>query len=286
MKIQIIQVPYDSGQKGVRMGRGPEHFVQHHIDQTLQERGHEVHVESIEVKTPFPTENGTAFELNRLLAERVRSTVNSRRFPLVLSGNCSSCMGTLAGLEPAQLGIVWFDAHGDYNTPETTVSGFLDGMALAMATGCCWAKLATTIPGFRPVQEANVVLVGAREFDPEERMLIERSNIAVVYAQAIKDKGIREALDRALADIRTRVEKIYVHIDLDVLDPEKTPANNFAVPEGLMVEQVEDAVRMIAESFRIPAGAITAYDPAYDAEGNTLRAGVKLMETLIWAAHK
>ncbi|MFQ5799168.1 MAG: arginase family protein [Bacteroidota bacterium] len=286
MKIQIIQVPYDSGQKGVRMGRGPEHFVQHHIDQTLQERGHEVDVESIEVKTPFPTENGTAFELNRLLAERVRSTVNSRRFPIVLAGNCSSCMGTLAGLEPAQLGIVWFDAHGDYNTPETTVSGFLDGMALAMATGRCWTKLATTIPGFRPVQEANVVLVGVRDFDLEEQKLMERSKIALLHARAVKDKGIREALGPVLADLRAHVQNIYVHIDLDVLDPHKTPANNYSVPDGLMVEQVEDGVRMIAESFRIPAGAITAYNPAYDAEGNTLRAGVRLIEALVSAARQ
>jgi arginase len=150
MNIQIIQIPYDSGHKDIRTGRGPEHFLQNRVDQKLRDSGHQVVSFRIESKASFTTEIGTTFELNRLLAEQIGSTIRNKVFPIVLAGNCNSCLGTLAGIGQNGLGIVWFDAHGDFNTPETTVSGFLDGMGLAMATGRCWRSLLRTIPGFSP----------------------------------------------------------------------------------------------------------------------------------------
>ena len=94
----------------------------------------------------FLSEIGTAFELNRLLSKEVKAAVGDGMFPMVLSGNCNSCLGTIAGINSGQLGVVWFDAHGEFNTPETTQSGFLDGMPLAMATGRCWKTILKTIP--------------------------------------------------------------------------------------------------------------------------------------------
>ena len=157
MNIQIIQIPYDSGHKSIRTERGPERLLQHGVDQILRDCGHQVGSYRIESKTSFTTEIGTAFELNRLLAEQISSTISSKMFPIVLAGNCNSCLGTIAGIGQNRLGIVWFDAHGDFNTPETTISGFLDGMGLAMATGHCWRSLLRTIPGFSPIPEANVL---------------------------------------------------------------------------------------------------------------------------------
>ena len=117
MNIQIIQIPYDSGHKGIRTGRGPEHFPQHRVDQILRDCGHQVGTYRIESKASFTTEIGTTFELNRLLAEQISSTISSKMFPIVLAGNCNSCLGTIAGIGQNRLGIVWFDAHGDFNTP-------------------------------------------------------------------------------------------------------------------------------------------------------------------------
>ncbi len=85
MNIQIIQVPYDSGHRGIRTGRGPEHFIQHRVDQILRDDGHQVGSYRIESKASFMSEIGTAFELNRLLAEQVRSTISSAMFPIVLA---------------------------------------------------------------------------------------------------------------------------------------------------------------------------------------------------------
>jgi arginase len=129
MNIQIIQVPYDSGFKRVRTGMGPIHFLQNSIDTILQNSGHSVNVTTVESSTAFPTEIGTTFDVNRSLAKHVLSAVNNNRFPVVLAGNCNSCVGTIAGLDSKQLGIIWFDAHGDFNTPETTTTGFLDEIA-------------------------------------------------------------------------------------------------------------------------------------------------------------
>jgi len=281
MRVQIIQVPYDSGCRGVRMGRGPEHFIQNGAARMLQMQGHKVQVDCIEAEDPFQAEIATTFELYRLLAQRVRAATTQKSFPLVFSGNCNSCLGTLAGIDLAQIGIVWFDGHGDFNTPETTVSGFLDGMGIAMATGRCWRTMANRIPGFHPVTEENIVLVGAREFDPEEIESYKRSDITIVGAESVRQNGIRAALEPALATLLTRVQKIYLHIDLDVLDPQEAMANGFAPPDGLFVDHVEEAILMLKERFTICAGAIASYDPKYDGEGKTFRAGVKFMEIMV-----
>src|SRR5687767_11752854 len=124
MKVQIIQVPYDSGQRSLRMGSGPEHFVQNGVEQILRDCGCDVYIECIEGQLPFRAEIKTAFELYRTLAERVASAYANGIFPLVLSGNCNSSLGTVAGVGADQLGIIWFDGHGDFNTPDTTESGF------------------------------------------------------------------------------------------------------------------------------------------------------------------
>ncbi|HYO90867.1 MAG TPA: arginase family protein, partial [Pyrinomonadaceae bacterium] len=166
MKVRIIQVPYDSGQRSVRMGAGPEHFIQNGLARILQTDGHEVQVESVEARSAFRAEIKTAFELCRSLAERVRESDLQGSFPLVLSGNCNSSLGTLGGIGPQGVGMIWFDAHGDFNTPETKESSFFDGMGMAIATGHCWRKLAATIPDFSPLPNSSVIHVGGRDFDP------------------------------------------------------------------------------------------------------------------------
>ena len=283
MKVQIIQVPYDSGHRSFRMGAGPEHFVQNGVAWILQADGYDVQVDSIEASGSYLAEIKTAFELCRLLSERVREASARGSFPLVLSGNCNSSLGTLAGFDAAEMGMVWFDAHGDFNTPETRESSFLDGMGMAMATGQCWRKLAATIPGFSPLPGSHVIHAGGRDFDPEEGVLLERSRISVVRAEEIRRRGVRQALGPALDALRERVERVYLHLDLDVLDPAETPANEYGakVPDGLAVEQVEEAIRIIGERFTVCASGIASYDPKYDVKNRTFEAGVRLMKSIL-----
>ena len=124
MDIQLLLVPYDSGQRGWRCGAGPEHLVRAGLPAHLQRQGHivtAIHVIEDDPTYP-PAEIRTAFELARRLATTVRSARTAGHFPLVLSGNCNTAVGTLSGLTPARRATFWFDAHGDCNTPETTRS--------------------------------------------------------------------------------------------------------------------------------------------------------------------
>lgn len=280
MNIQIIQIPYDSGHKGIRTGAGPEYFLRRHVDQILRDSGHEVDSSHVEARTSFLTEIGTSFELNRLLAEQVHSTISNNRFPIVLAGNCNSCLGTLAGMSQDRLGIVWFDAHGDFNTPETTISGFLDGMGLAMATGRCWRSLLKTIPGFRPIPEANIIHIGARDLDPEEERLLRESEIEVIPPNGGQNT-IHKTIEAALDKLRDKVTRIYLHVDMDILDTGEALPNHLAVPGGLSVEVVEEIIGRIKERFEVGAGAITSFDPDYDKDDKVLEAGIRILKAFV-----
>jgi arginase len=283
MHIQLIQVPYDSGHRDVRMGRGPGYFVAHGVVEKLHIRDWTIDVESIEAQRPFCAEIYTTFELQRLLAQRVRAAKERGALPLILSGNCSSVLGTLGGIEAHQTGIIWFDAHGDFNTPETTTGGFLDGMGLATATGRCWTKLTQSIPGFTAIPDERVLLVGVRQLDDGEQALLEQSQITLLRSEQIRESGLHRGLERTLTKLHSHVQHIYLHIDLDVLDVQVGRANSYATQGGLFVEELEQAITFIAQQFNIAAIAFTAYDPSCDPEENILRAGLRLMKHAVQA---
>ena len=245
------------------MGAGPTHLVARGLPDRLREEGHRVEVRELAPSDgSWVAEIGTAFDLDRQLAGAVASARSRGAFPLTLAGNCITSVGTIAGLGAVSTGVLWFDAHGDFNTPESTIGGFLDGMALATAVGRCWTNLAASVPGFAPVLEANVVLVGARDLDPTEAELIAAS--AVIHIPAPE---VAARLDAALDTLASRVDQLYVHVDLDVLDASEGQANAYTGGPGLSRRELLDAIAMAASRCRIGAGAITAYDPGYDADG-------------------
>ena len=271
--VHLIQVPYDSGHRNVRMGRGPLHFHEHGAADRLNAAGHEVAESLIEVPSPFPTEIGTSFALHRALADAVRGAVAAERFPLILAGNCGSALGTVSGLRSATphdsspVGVIWLDAHADFHTPDTTTSGFLDGTALATLTGQCWHALTSAIPGFLPVSDAHVVLVGARDIDPAEELRLAGSRVIRVEATRLRAEGAGNtgSLHDALTELtRRNVARVYLHIDLDVHDPADAQANQYAAPGGLAPSTVRDLVTAVAGRFEIVAAALTAYDPTCD----------------------
>lgn len=276
MNIQIIQVPYDSGQKEMRAGCAPDHFLQHQLDRILRDQGHQVSLSRIESKTSFTTEIGTAIELARFLGESVKQAREAGKFPVVLAGNCNSCLGVLAGTSEEPVGVVWFDAHGDFNTPETTLSGFFDGMSLAMAAGRCWKPLLKTIPGFNPVLERHIVHIGACDLDPAEEELMRQSGMAIV----LPGEDICERVQIAFNELSRHVSRLYLHVDIDVFDTAgEARANQFVVSgRGLSVEEIEEIIRMAKDRFEVCAGAITSFAPDYDKDDQVLRAGIRIVE--------
>jgi arginase len=223
-------------------------------------------------KGSWRAEIQTSFELMRMLAIEVRAAREADKLPLVLAGNCNTAVGTLAGLGAGSTGVAWFDAHADFNTPETTSSGFLDGTAVAIITGRCWTQLALTVPDFAPIADDRVCLIGTRDVDPLERDLLEGSLVDVV-----DPTHLRTTLGDSLDRMRESVEDIYVHLDLDVLDATVARANSYALSGGLTLEDAEYSLSELHGRFRTAAITLSAYDPAGDDDGLAARAAIRLI---------
>jgi arginase len=280
MEIQLLLVPYDSGRRAWRCGAGPEHLLRAGLQEHLHRQGHVVtaiHMIEDDPASP-PAEIRTAFELARRLATAVRSARSGGHFPLVLSGNCDTALGTLSGLTPARRSTFWFDAHGDFNTPETSTTGFLDGMGLAMTTGMCWQPLAGTVPGFQPVAAEATFLLGARDLDPPEAALLEASAIT-----AIRVGQIPERLPGLLARAPLADTLGYLHLDLDVLDPAVGHANYLPVPNGLTLHQLTAAVAAIRARVPLGAAALTSYSPEDDQDQGACRAAFAAIDAIVAA---
>ena len=272
--IELLIVPYDTGLRLDRMGLGPARLLERGLADRLTEDGHRVAVTTLETRCAFRVEAGVAVDLQQQVADAVRAARGRGALPLVLSGNCNTAVGTLAGLGP-DTGAVWFDAHGDLNTPETSPSGYFDGMALAMATGRCWRTLAASVGGFVPLADRDVVLVGARDLDPGERDLLSSASLSWVRADSFR-AGDLAPFEAALTTLRSRVARVYLHLDLDVHDPGEAPANTYGAADGLSRAQVLDATGRVGAHFQIAAAAFAAYDPSVDPEGRTADAAIEL----------
>jgi arginase len=272
---RLIAVPWDSGIRGWRMGAGPDRLLESGLADALRASGHAVATEHVELPADPAPEIAATFALAARLADRVRAARTDGALPIVLAGNCASAVGALSGLDDPEPAVIWLDAHADLNTPETTRSGFLDGMALAIATGRCWGSMAASIPGFRPIPDANVCLIGARDVDDAERKLLRRSEIQVLSAADYLDE-----LPATFKGLQKHAKAVYLHIDLDVLDPSEGRANAFAADGGLSVREVLYVIQAIRRKLPIAAVALTAYDPTCDPEGRICTAAHVLLSEI------
>lgn len=270
---EIIGVPFHLGQPGGHGYAGGPHVLvddlelQHPLRWVDQPRGL-YEVERI-------------FAINADLAREVAATRGRDATPIVLSGNCNCCIGTTAGLGAGRTAIVWLDAHGDFNTPETTTTGYFDGQPLAVAVGDCWAALAATVPGFTPVDPSRVVLVGTRDLDAGEERRLDAASIPVVSGQAIADRGIRAALEPVIASLAQDCDQAYLHIDLDVVDPTVAVMNHLPVTGGLGLDQLVAGIRQVCDTLPVTAVAITAFNPDADPTGHSRVIAASLMRSVI-----
>jgi arginase len=271
--ISLIQLPYDSGRFGERMGQGPIALIESGLVEHLRTLGNEVDVASVRLSEGLHSEANALVELQRLTVPLLRDALSREARPIVLSGNCGpAALSAVAALNQSETATIWFDAHADFNTPETSRSGFLDGMGLAILTGRCWRRLAERFESFQPVLDSQVIQIGVREKDPPEVQLLQQSAIKQIPTVALA--GLSEALKELSAN------KVYVHVDLDVIDTSEGRANGWASGGGLSVNQLGDALELIGRSVSIAAGAVTCYDPAVDMDGRIGRAVPRIVELL------
>jgi arginase len=210
----------------------------------------------------------------------VRSAVADAQFPIVLAGNCNTTVGAVSGLSAQRAGVLWFDGHADLETPETTTSGFVDGMGLAILTGHCWQRLAENVPGFAAVPARHVILAGASDIESHEYALLEKSGIGYLSDAVLNGPDGEHRLGDALDRLRERVDGIHLHIDLDVHDPRIARANHFRPPGGLSPDRLHRMVGLVVRRIPVLAASITAYDPEVDPEGVTLRSCLDLLDTI------
>jgi arginase len=266
MKIRVFELPYDSGYLHERMGNGPAALMDAGLINRLRFRGHDVSIRRIRHTEQPATEIKAAFALAGELSREVEKARDDKHFLIVLSGNCNAALGTISGLGTARTGVIWFDAHGEFNTPETTTSGFLDGMGLATATGHCWRRMAGSIHQFSRVPAQNIVLAGVRETEDEEQALIDKSGVQQIPASAIRERGIRPLLAPALGVIKRRVDQLYIHFDLDVLSPTVARWNEWTPGGGLTLEHLEEALDVLAGDPPVTAIGFASHDPTLDGE--------------------
>ena len=280
MTIRLILDPYDSGNRDKRMGRGPGVLAENGLADRLAEAAGPVKTSTVEFDTEFPIEMATTFGVLREIAREVQAARAEGEFPLVLSGSCTSTTGALTGFDTDRLALIWFDAHGDFHTPETTTSGFMGGLPLSIVVGHCWQSMAASIPGYTPLAEDRVVMVGLRDVDPGEEARFAEFGITVLSDSDVRDRGPESSLGDALQPLEDKIDGVYVHLDLDVCDPEAAPVNPYQPPGGLSPAQVQECLRFLASSCPIVGASVTAYDPDCDPAGRGMSVTFDLLATL------
>jgi len=219
--------------------------------------------------------------------ERIRRAAgqaSEREFAIFLGGECSLVLGSLSGMKGrrrGRAGILWMDAHGDFNTPETTPSGFIGGMCLALACGRGPPLSQETEDSGGPLLEEDAVVhLGSRALDRLEEIAMKESEIMLVSAKELRKGGAAVYGRRAARLLSDRCDWCVLHIDLDVIDPREMPAVNFLEPNGISTEDVLLAARGLKETGMLKAVEFTSYDPLTDANRSCGRRVVNLISRL------
>jgi arginase len=277
--ICLIQVPFHAGDDRHASAEGPGRMLEAGAEQLLAARGVRVTVERARRAGPFRDTASAAARVNKDVAALVEQAVGGRQLPVVLSGSCNTSLGILAGFPHASCGAVWLDAHADFNTPESTASGFFAGMSVAIVTGHCYRSYWAQLGDGTPIAEDAIVMFGVRDVSPEaERERLRRSAIQVV---GWRDGQPERDMVAALDGLAGRVRDVYLHVDFDAFAPEIAPGIvDEPVPGGLSLADAERIFSATAERFRIRAAMLATYTPALDREEKTLGVGLHILGLL------
>jgi arginase len=291
-KVRIIGVPMDLGQSRRGVDMGPSALRVAGLQARLKQLGHTVEdVGNISVKQAEEMSYGEKrakymaeiAETCKDLAEIVQKCLEDDFVPLVLGGDHSIAAGAVTGVashfrkEKKQIGYIWLDAHSDMNTPESSPSGNVHGMPLAAVMGYGAPELVDLL-GFKPkVEPQNVVLVGVRDLDTQERRLIKKSGVRVFTMRDIDERGMREVMSDALKYATDDTHGICVSLDMDFVDPSDAPGVGTPVRGGATYREAHLAMEMIADSDAMVSMEIVEINPVIDEHNRTALLGVELI---------
>ena len=222
-------------------------------------------------------------QVNKELANMVKVVVENQRTPLVLGGDHSIAIGTLAGLSLhyKNLGVIWFDAHADLNTPETTPSGNIHGMPLATSIGLGHERLTSILHSEAKIQAENIIIIGGRSIDEGERVLIKERGIQVYTMHEIDRLGMTHVMEQTLAYFKEKqIDGLHLSLDLDALDPLYTPGVGTPVAGGITYRESHLAMEMIQESGLLTSAEFVEVNPILDEHNKTADVAVALVGSL------
>jgi arginase len=291
-KVRIIGVPMDLGQSRRGVDMGPSALRVAGLQARLKQLGHQVEdIGNIPVKQPeeMPVGEKRAKYMAEIaetckdLAEIVQKCLEEDFVPLVLGGDHSIAAGAVTGVaahfrkEKKQIGYIWLDAHGDMNTPESSPSGNVHGMPLAAVMGYGAPELVDLL-GFKPkVEPQNIVLVGVRDLDLQERRLVKKSGVRVFTMRDIDERGMREVMADALKYATDDTDGISVSLDMDFVDPSDAPGVGTPVRGGVTYREAHLAMEMIADSDAMASMEVVEINPVIDEHNRTALLGVELI---------
>lgn len=290
--IAIIGVPLDlgAGTRGVNLG--PDAIRYAGVEERLKNIGYNVEdlgdipVNRSQAVTE-PNSNlknlNVISEVNSLLSKKVFSVMSEGKFPLVLGGDHSIAIGTISGVlkYKKSLGVIWFDAHGDINTPETSPSGNIHGMPVAVLLGLGDKSLTKIVGENNFLKKENIVYIGSRDLDSGERKAMKEQGITVFTMHEIDDMGIKKVMEEAIKIAGDNTDGIHVSFDMDALDPSIAPGTGTKVPGGMNYREAHYALELIAKSEKLVSAEFVEVNPLLDNANMTGKAAAVLVGSLM-----
>ena len=292
VRVTLIKMPYTGSRNVPEISAVPDYLERGGIAQRVMQLGALVEpVAEIDLTPAQKKDYGTWHRMgmaNGHLASLVASTVRDRSLPVGLLANCTSLLGVLGGLQqaataPERVGLVFIDAHGDFNTPETTLSGMLGGMPVAVAAGLALHNLRKESGLEVPVPTENIVLGAVRDLDPLEQELVKQHGLAMFSVDDIR--GLTPRLRELLDDLSGRTDFIYIHIDMDVLDPAEVPGHALTVADGPTSQELARAIElMFGYEKAVAFGVASTPADERDPDGVSRLAAYRLIEAAVRGA--
>ena len=288
MRLHLVTVPYRYDEPGEGLGAGPDALLAAGLQDILCAGGRDVVGPHAAILDPDQREAGrTAPNIGRLGAAAARHVAAGRRNKdgvLVLAGDDTAAIGVVSGLQRADgagapIGVVWVDAHGDFNTPETSFSGILAGMPVAILAGLAgplWREAAGLAA---PIPTDRIVLAGTRDLDEKETELLRSTEVRVV---SVGDLRAPDRFAGVITWLARRCSLIYLHVDLDVLDPRFVPSASTPSANGLTVDELVAAMTTVLETGKVAATAVTSLNPGAGARGQrSVASALKVLEAAL-----
>ncbi len=288
--VGIFGVTMDLGQDRRGVDMGPSAIRYARLQDSLEELGYSV-TDLGNAEAPIPEtveETGTVRHLGAVrevcteVAGRAAAMVSEGLFPVFLGGDHSVSIGTVSGVAGAsgRTGVIWLDAHADFNVPETSPSGNIHGMPLSALTGRGRPELVEIGGEGASVRPEDVVIVGLRSVDREERIFLKEAGVGVYTMKEIDAYGVATVLRRALEDL-SHLERVHLSFDLDVLDPDVAPGVGTPVRGGLTYREAHLVMELINEAGIVTSLDVVEVNPILDERNGTAELAVELVASLM-----